>query len=157
MQWLAGVARIFVNTHGQLVQFDLKHKGAEGHRIPGNLSDAVERLFVNLPSVSFQCDALAVGPLVAAKIKAHANREVLKDYVDLRFVCKAPEYAGLVREAAGGFREEWKESFSEALRGKNPEDEEQVRWALGMERTPSPVDQPAGPEVSEDGHGGGGD
>ena len=153
MQWLAGVARIFVDTNGQLVQFDLKHRGAEGHQIPGNLADAVERLTVNTPSVSFQCDALAVGPLVTAKIKAHYNREVPKDYTDLRFICKSPEYASRVREASGTFREEWKSTFLEALLANNPEDEKQIRWALGMARTLSPANQP---RFSSDGRSGSG-
>ncbi|KAK2602273.1 hypothetical protein N8I77_008822 [Diaporthe amygdali] len=147
MQWASGVARLFVSVQGRLVQVDLKPKGAEGHLIPSDLARAVDTLQL---STTTQCKVLSIGPLVAAKIKAHYNRETNDDYRDLMFVCRSATYAPLVREAAGSFRAQWKESFLEKVIDNNPELERQVRWALNMDRSPSPKDKKSG------GGGGGG-
>ena len=138
MLWVSGVARIFVDVQGQLVQFDLMPKGAEGFMIPGTMAGSVDRLRVETTSVTFDCNVLAIGPLVAAKIKAHYGRETLNDYRDLMFVCTSSTYAPLVRAAAENFRREWKECFLSKVMEKNPENEEQIRQVLNMPRTPSP-------------------
>ena len=44
MQWASGVARIFVNVGGQLVQIDLKRQGSEGQGIPDDLAGVFGRL-----------------------------------------------------------------------------------------------------------------
>ncbi|KAG8158094.1 hypothetical protein KVR01_011855 [Diaporthe batatas] len=138
MQWASGVARLFVNVQGRLAQVDLKPKGAEGHLIPSDLSAAVETLEI---ASGARCKFLSIGPLVAAKIKAHYGRETRDDYVDLMFVCRSSNYAPLVRRAAGSFRPEWKACFLERVIETDPRYETQVRWALGMDRSPSPEDK----------------
>lgn len=158
MQWASGVARIFVNVRGQLAQLDLMPKGVEGHLIPQNLAGSVDRLaFRTNQGNSSTCYFLAVGPLVKTKIKAHYQRESDKDYQDLRFVCKSSRYAPLVREAAPGYRRGWKDCFLDNVLEKHPADEQQIRWALDMPRTPSPDrNQPPGPDPRDNGRGGNG-
>ncbi|KAK1767438.1 hypothetical protein QBC33DRAFT_68820 [Phialemonium atrogriseum] len=68
MQWVSGVARIFVSVQSQLVQLDLKPKGAEGHLIPSNIAGSVDRMSFRTTQGPFDCYLLAIGPLVAAKI-----------------------------------------------------------------------------------------
>ena len=135
MQWASGVARLFVDVQGRMVQIDLKPIGAEGHLIPNDLRAAIETLAITSTT---QCRFLRIGPLVAAKIKAHHSRETIDDYRDLIFVCSSTSYGPMVREAAHTFRWEWKESFLERVIRNDPALETRVRWALRMERTPSP-------------------
>lgn len=138
MQWVSGVARIFIRIQGQLVQLDLKPKGAERHLIPRDIASSVDRTTVQTSTGVFDCYLLAVGPLVAAKIKSHYNRMTDDDYFDLLFVCQSLELAPLVRQYSAKFREDWKDCFLERVIETDPMDETQVRWALGMDRTPSP-------------------
>lgn len=138
MQWVSGVARIFVSVQEQLVQLDLKPKGAEGHLIPSNIAGSVDRMSFRTTQGPFDCYLLAIGPLVAAKIKSHYGRETLDDYGDLMFVCLSSSYAPQVRAAARNFRQEWKDCFLEKVIERDPRREEQIRWALDMPRTPSP-------------------
>ncbi|POS76765.1 hypothetical protein DHEL01_v204830 [Diaporthe helianthi] len=152
MQLVSGVARLFVNVQRKFVQVDLKPKGAEGHLIPGNLSAAVDTLEITSTA---RCKFLSIGPLVAAKIKAHYGRETRDDYVDLMFVCRSTTYAPLVRQAANTFRAEWKDCFLERVIQNDPRHETQVRWALGMERSPSPKAKSSSPASSGNGNGGG--
>ena len=106
---------------------------------------------------AFDCNLLKIGPLVAAKIKAHYGRETRDDYDDLMFVCRSSTYAPLVRAAAGNFRREWKECFLEKVIEKEPTKEEHIRWALNMPRTPSPPrKQKPGPGSGGNGRGGSG-
>ena len=138
MQYASGVARIFVRVDGggdgQLVQFDFKPRGAEGHQIPCDIAGSVDRLTFTLENGdTFECNMLSVGPLVRAKVKAHYDREVETDYTDLTFVCCHEEFAPLVRQAAGLYEETWKEFFLEKVMQDNPELEAQIRWALNME------------------------
>lgn len=146
MQWVSGVARLFIEIQGQMVQVDLLPTGAQGFIKIDNLQSAVEPLRL---SSTTQCMFLRVGPLVTAKIKAHYGREMLKDYQDLRFVCKSTSYAPLVKDAANTFRREWKESFLSQLIQNHPQDEGQVRWALNMDSSPSS-------DGNDSGGGGGG-
>lgn len=141
MQWVSGVARLFVDIQGQLVQVDLIPKGAEGFAIPNDLRSAVEPLPLSSTS---QCMALRIGPLVTAKIKAHYNREELKDYQDLHFVCTSSFFAPLVKVAASAFRREWKENFLSQVIENDSQDETQVRWALNMDCSPFPEDSGSG-------------
>lgn len=117
----------------QLVQIDLKPKGAEGHLIPADIAASVDRVTINNSSGTFDCNMLAIGPLVAAKIKAHHNRETMDDYRDLMFVCQHLTYAERVREAAGKFRQEWKDCFLMKVLERDPGSEQQVLWAMHME------------------------
>lgn len=73
-----------------MVQIDLIPKGAEGFLIPNDLRSVVESVQL---SSTMRCMLLRIGPLVAAKIKAHYNREALKDYQDLHFVCTSSSLA----------------------------------------------------------------
>ncbi|KAH7140922.1 hypothetical protein EDB81DRAFT_799181 [Dactylonectria macrodidyma] len=139
MQWVSGVAKIFVDVQGQLVQLDLKPKGAEGHLIPSDITGSLETLAVNTKSGTFYCQALAIGPLVAAKIKAHYGRETRDDYTDLVYVCMSEDYRAEVRAAARTFRQEWKDCFPDKIMEQDPGLEESIRWALNMPRTPSPT------------------
>jgi hypothetical protein len=149
MQWVGSVARLFVNIQGRMVQIDLLPKGAEGFLVPNDLRAAVETVAI---TATTQCQFLRIGPLVACKIKAHYGRESDDDYHDLMFVCTSSSYARLVRNAANTFRREWKECFLQRVIEQDPDSERQVRWALRMERSPSPP--PPGPSGSG-GNGGG--
>ncbi|KAJ4387218.1 hypothetical protein N0V93_007807 [Gnomoniopsis smithogilvyi] len=151
LQWASGVARLFVRVQGNMVQIDLMPKGAEGFLIPNDLRAAVETL--NVTTLT-QCKFLRIGPLVAAKIKAHYGRETDDDYDDLRFVCKSQSYAPMVRQAANTFRREWKESFLGRVIEEEPELETQVRWALHMERSPPPGDKSSPSRSGGKGSGG---
>ncbi|KAK3936459.1 hypothetical protein QBC46DRAFT_296196 [Diplogelasinospora grovesii] len=139
MQWVSGVARTFVDVGSrQMVQLDLMPKGAEFAVLPDDLAGSVDRLGVpTSDGGSFDCNMLAVGPLVGAKIRAHSAREEQKDYHDLLFVCRSAKYAPLVRDNARSYRQEWKECFLEKVIENDPEDEEQIRWALDTPRSPS--------------------
>ena len=136
MQWVTGVARIFVRTDGRLVQVDLLPKGGEGHTIPGEIAESVERQTIQTSAGPFDCCLLAIGPLVTAKIKTHCNREAMKDYDDIRFACLSPLYGPQVKAIARGFRQDWKDCFLENIIERHPADEARVRWALEMPHTP---------------------
>lgn len=138
MQWVSGVARLFVDIQGEMVQVDLLPKGAEGFSISGDLRSAVELLTV---SSTVQCMFVRIGPVVAAKIKAYYVREALKDYQDLIFACTSDPYAPLVRDAANIFRKEWKETFLDQVIRTNPQLEGRIRWAMNMQPTPPPKDK----------------
>lgn len=127
MQWASGVARIFVDVQGQLVQLDLKPKGAEGHLIPSDISGSLETLAINTSSGTFHCQVLAIGPLVAAKIKAHYGRETRDDYTDLVYVCISEDYRAQVRAAAQNFRQERKDCFLDKVIKQDPALEESIR------------------------------
>ncbi|KAK7422971.1 hypothetical protein QQX98_001261 [Neonectria punicea] len=156
MQWVSGVARIFVDVKGQLVQIDLKPKGAEGHLIPSDITGSLETLTVNTSSGTFSCQILAIGPLAAAKIKSHYSRETRDDYTDLVFICTNEAYRAQVRAAARTFRQEWKDCFMDKVIEHDSDLEESIRWALDMPRTPSPeTDQPLGTSAGGSNQGGG--
>lgn len=137
MQWVSGVARIFVDIRGQLVQLDLKPKGSEGHLIPRDIASSVERMSFTVTQISFQCDMLAIGPLVAAKLKSHYNRETRADYQDLVFIVSSSRYAPQVRQASGSYRSEWTDFFLETALQNDAYLEQSIRWAFNMPRSRS--------------------
>ncbi|EGY23288.1 uncharacterized protein VDAG_04726 [Verticillium dahliae VdLs.17] len=137
MQWVSGVARIVVDIRGQLVQLDLKPKGSEGHLIPRDIASSVERMSFTVTQISFQCDMLAIGPLVAAKLKSHYNRETRADYQDLVFIVSSSRYAPQVRQASGSYRSEWTDFFLETALQNDAHLEQSIRWAFNMPRSRS--------------------
>ncbi|KAG7145250.1 hypothetical protein HYQ46_006015 [Verticillium longisporum] len=141
MQWVSRVAQIFVDIRGQLVQLDLKPKGSEGHLIPRDIASSVERMSFTVTQISFQCDMLAIGPLVAAKLKSHYNRETRADYQDLVFIVSSSRYAPQVRQASGSYRQEWTDFFLETALQNDARLEQSIRWAFNMPRSRSNTGQ----------------
>ncbi|CRK30354.1 hypothetical protein BN1708_000886 [Verticillium longisporum] len=141
MQWVSRVAQIFVDIRGQLVQLDLKPKGSEGHLIPRDIASSVERMSFTVTQISFQCDMLAIGPLVAAKLKSHYNRETQADYQDLVFIVSSSRYAPQVRQASGSYRQEWTDFFLETALQNDARLEQSIRWAFNMPRSRSNTGQ----------------
>ncbi|KAG7120169.1 hypothetical protein HYQ44_004665 [Verticillium longisporum] len=135
------VAQIFVDIRGQLVQLDLKPKGSEGHLIPRDIASSVERMSFTVTQISFQCDMLAIGPLVAAKLKSHYNRETQADYQDLVFIVSSSRYAPQVRQASGSYRQEWTDFFLETALQNDARLEQSIRWAFNMPRSRSNTGQ----------------
>ncbi|KAG7135020.1 hypothetical protein HYQ45_007088 [Verticillium longisporum] len=114
------VAQIFVDIRGQLVQLDLKPKGSEGHLIPRDIASSVERMSFTVTQISFQCDMLAIGPLVAAKLKSHYNRETQADYQDLVFIVSSSSETSTSKLDIRKVLETWSHTVKP---GKSP------RWA----------------------------
>lgn len=149
MLWASGVARIFVRVRNQLVQLDLKSQGAEGHGMPSDLAAATELIPLGRDGVAISF--LAVGPLVKAKFQSY-GRGFAGDYSDLHFIITDRTYAPQVRQIADRIGYEKRRDFVSEVVQRNREDEEIVRWALKIERTPSPEPRPP----TNGGRGGGG-
>lgn len=98
-----------------------------------DISRIVVRWPVEAGTCRFSCKLLMMGPLVAAKMRAHCERESDDDYHDLFFACTSRAYAASVRRRAGMFPDEWKDCFLEKVAERNPGDEGAIRWALRME------------------------
>lgn len=152
MLWASGVARIFVRVGSQIVQLDLKSQGAEGHGMPSDLAAATELIAIGRDGATVRF--LAVGPLVKAKFQSY-GRGFTGDYTDLHFVIRDRTYAAQVRQIADRINYEKRLDFVDEVVRRNREDEEIVRWALKIERSPSPENPGPGGPVSG-GRGGGG-
>lgn len=137
MQWVGDIARIFLRVGNDLVQFNLIPKDAEGHLIPANIGEVVDRQSLTTPGGTFDCNLLAIGPLVRCKIKAHWERNSARDCHDLRYIFGPRAFAEQIRIAAPSYKDEWKDAFLEKVREQDPDMEANVRWALQMEATPS--------------------
>ncbi|KAJ4160222.1 hypothetical protein NW754_003346 [Fusarium falciforme] len=126
MQWAPGVSRIFADVEGQLVQFGLKPKGAEGHLIPSDMTGSLETLVMPSTGDRASCGGKDQG------------RETRDDYTDLVYLCISEDYGAQVRAGARNFHQEWKDCFLDKVIEQDPALEESIRWALDMPHTPSP-------------------
>ena len=138
MWWVGGVARIFVLVGDQQVQIDLKWQRAEGHGMPSDLLAATE--LIPIKSDRNPIRFLSVGPLVRAKFQSY-GRGRDGDYVDLVFVCTHRTYATAVRDVAEEIHLAKREGLLEEVQKREPRNEEAVRFALMLDRSPSPEDQ----------------
>jgi hypothetical protein len=104
--------------------------------MPGDLTSATELVQINGGrGIRF----LMVGPLVIAKFQSY-GRGFPGDYVDLRFICSRPSFSPSVRHVAESINMSKRMALLREVRQSHPQDEQAVRYALKIERSPSPED-----------------
>lgn len=122
--------------------------------MPSNLRAATE-----LIQIRRGCDAvrfLAIGPLVKAKFQSY-GRGFPGDYRDLVFVCTHPTYGRELRDFAEEIRSGKRAALLEEVARREPAKVEAVRWALRLDRSPTPeASGSERPGSSGGGTGGGG-
>ncbi|EEY23381.1 predicted protein [Verticillium alfalfae VaMs.102] len=130
--WAVGVAKIFVDVKGALVQFDLTTQESLAAVLPRGIARSVERFTPRTRFATFECKLLEIGPVVATILKSHYNLRAAGDYHDLIFIVTSRKCSSLVRDASDNFRQEWKYAFLEAALKRDPSMTQAISWALNM-------------------------